>query len=211
MLGALRDNPAYLAQTSFASQVTSSMRASLNKLKAIVADHPDPMYDPKMDPDMPNFKINETAVLVITGTLDWTPSKLSGGRDFQMLSTHDKVMEPKVSAWRNFQMLSTRDKVFVNMLGASHIEPNRAHIEGPFISYFSQYFALGDLDAGDKIYGHGEGSLQTTLPLAHVGDLNDGDGRVSFLACSRNGTAVPQEYAKYCTTSASEEETTLFT
>merc|ERR1711972_455577 len=109
MLAALRDNVDYLENIAFASQITQSMRASLRKLKAVIADHPDPMYDSQQNPDIRNFDIKWTSVFVITGSADQT--------------------EPDASAWKDFQMVSTRDKVFVNMRGASHNEPELSHLE----------------------------------------------------------------------------------
>mmetsp|Transcript_19125 Transcript_19125/g.49433 ORF Transcript_19125/g.49433 Transcript_19125/m.49433 type:complete len:393 (-) Transcript_19125:210-1388(-) len=178
MLAALRDNPAFLDNTTFASEVTPDMRTALVKLKGVIADHPDPMYDEKQNPDIPNFRITETPVFVITGSGDW--------------------IEPNGSAWRDFQMISSRDKVFINVHGAGHMEPNLYHSEGPFVAFFARAFALGDVSARAKIYGEGADSLQRTLELAHAGDYNSGADKVAFLACSRDKTAVPHGFASYC-------------
>jgi len=179
MLAALRDNPAFLDNTTFASEVTPDMRTALVKLKAAIADHPDPMYDEKQNPDIPNFRITETPVFVITGSADYW-------------------IEPQGSAWRDFQMISSPDKVFINVHGAGHLEPNLYHSEGPFVAFFARAFALGDVAARAKIYGEGAGSLQRTLELAQPGDYNSGTDEVAFLACSRDKTAVPQIFASYC-------------
>jgi hypothetical protein len=178
MLAAVRDNMHYLAKTSFAANVTADMRDALAKLKAVVADHPDPLLDPKQNPDVPGFRVTATAVFVITGSAD--------------------RIEPNGSAWDDFRMLSTPDRVFVNIRGDGHTEPNGAHHEGPFIAHFSRYFALGDAEAGAAIYGVEAGSLVRSLPLALAGDANSGDGKVAFVACARDGVAVPATFASYC-------------
>jgi len=188
MLAAIKDNPDYLEKLSFASQITSTMRASLSKLKAVIADHPDPMYSRFFSPDIPNFKVKSTPVFVITGSKD--------------------QLEPNASGWKDFQMVSSQNKVFLNMHGSSHLEPNFFHREGPFIAYFAQFFALGDAAAGQRIYGSGPLALRNILEIARPGDKNSGDGKVAFLACSDGGEAVPPELGRYCM-SASQRDTVI--
>merc|ERR1712107_480222 len=101
----------------------------------------------------------------------------------------------------DFSMIKSPWKVFANIKGATHNAPLLRHTEGPFIAYASQYFALGNKTAGQKIYGNGPGSLSESVDLAGEGDLNAGEGSIGFLACGRRlgiQFAVPSAYAKYC-------------
>lgn len=113
MLAALRDDPAYLQNTSLAARITPTMRQNTAKIGAVVANHPDMMYDSYYNPDMVNYRINRTPVLILTGS-------------------NDTSIEKPGSAWRDFRMMSTPDKVFVNVAGAVHSEPVLGHRAGPF-------------------------------------------------------------------------------
>eukprot|EP00405_Crypthecodinium_cohnii_P042331 CAMPEP_0206562128 /NCGR_PEP_ID=MMETSP0325_2-20121206/22042_1 /ASSEMBLY_ACC=CAM_ASM_000347 /TAXON_ID=2866 /ORGANISM="Crypthecodinium cohnii, Strain Seligo" /LENGTH=393 /DNA_ID=CAMNT_0054064235 /DNA_START=68 /DNA_END=1246 /DNA_ORIENTATION=- len=179
MLASIRDNPAYLANTSIAPLIKPSYRRSLQKLRAVIGDFPDPMYNVQQNPDIANFRITETPVFIITGSNDYW-------------------IEPSSSGWADFMMTDSKNKVFICMHGAGHLEPTMYHSEGPFIAYFAQYYALGNVTAGRLIYGDGPGTLQKTLPLAEPGDHNRGDNTVSFLACSEGAPAVPLNFEAYC-------------
>lgn len=186
MMAALRDNPGYLSGTPFASAITADMRKSLKRLKAVAADHPDPMYLESFNPDVDRYDITETPVFVITGSADtW--------------------IEPPNSGWIDFFNISTPNKVFINVEGAGHIEPNIYHHEGPFIADFCKYFALGDENAKARIYGDGKDSLQRVLKLAPASDANSGDGKVSFLGCLQGSDAVPTDFSRYCSSKPSQD------
>lgn len=178
MLAAIKDTPRYLKGTRFANLVTDSMRSILNRTVAFTGDHTDPMSDTRQNPDVSNYDISKSAVFLITGTKD--------------------QVEPKDSSWKDFVQLSTSDKIHVNFNGDSHLTPHLGHHEGSLIAYFSQYHALGDLKARDKIYGNNEDSLQNSDLLAPAGATNNGAADIPFLACSSAGLTVPQKLAKYC-------------
>ena len=185
MLAALRDSPTYLANTSLAAQLTPSHRRVLRNLVAVMADHPDPMDDPKQNPDRPHYHVTATAVLIITGSKDLTlPQGL--------------CCEPRGSGWADFEELATPDKVFVDVAGAGHLQPLESHSEGPFIARYAQLYAQANSTAGDLIFGDAAGSLRRTLPIATPPAANLGEGRVGFLGCRRGQPAVPPEYAAYC-------------
>eukprot|EP00746_Dinoflagellata_sp_MGD_P078003 gnl/MRDRNA2_/MRDRNA2_312294_c0_seq1.p1 gnl/MRDRNA2_/MRDRNA2_312294_c0~~gnl/MRDRNA2_/MRDRNA2_312294_c0_seq1.p1 ORF type:complete len:361 (+),score=50.23 gnl/MRDRNA2_/MRDRNA2_312294_c0_seq1:17-1099(+) len=193
MLAALKDTPAYLAKTKYAGLITESMRKSLRRVAVVISDHPDPMYDLKQNPDVANFAVSETPVFIITGSKD-TP-----------FMTQQGVGEPLVSAWNDFLMIAPPAKIFVDIAGASHLQPIQTHPEGPFIAYAIQFFALGNSTAGELLYGNGPTSLQQTLPIAQPGSTNTGANEVGFLACGHNhdgSFAVPAKYSKYCNASA---------
>ena len=61
------------------------MKDILPKISAVVGDHPDPMSDPKLNPDVTNFKITKTPVLIITGSKDTLEPKNSSWEDFSMI------------------------------------------------------------------------------------------------------------------------------
>ena len=77
MLAAVRDSPIYLASTMFAAKITPQHRAILKNTGAVIADHPDPMYDPKQNPDRPHYNVTRTPVFVITGSRDLRFPKVS--------------------------------------------------------------------------------------------------------------------------------------
>jgi hypothetical protein len=151
--------------------------------QAVVANHPDMMYDSYYNPDMVNYRINRTPVLILTGS-------------------NDTSIEKPGSAWRDFRMMSTPDKVFVNVAGAVHSEPVLGHRAGPFTAFFSQLYALRNQSAAPLIFGDGPGSIRTVLPIALPGAPNMGDSRVGFLGCRGDAagrqTAVPPAFLEYC-------------
>lgn len=85
MLAAIVDNPQYLQSTKYASLLTPEVRRSVSKIKAVVADHADPMYDLKQDPDFGHFNITKMPVMIVTGTNDRIEPLLSGWKDFNLL------------------------------------------------------------------------------------------------------------------------------
>jgi hypothetical protein len=181
MLAAIVDSPGYLSDTKYAVDLTKDVRTSLSKIRAVVADHADPMYDPKQNPDIPEWNVTKMPVMIITGTND--------------------RLEPLMSGWKDFSMLQTPNKVFVNIANATHLQPIENHHEGPYLSFFSQYFALSNTTAGDMIYGDVPGSLESrshTHFTAMPGERNTGDGKVGFVACSSSRPAMPLQYASYC-------------
>ena len=113
-----------------------------------------------------------------------------------------------MSAWRDFTMMPTlRHKAFLNIAGASHLQPIFSHPEIPFVAAFSQYHALGNATAGAIIYGNGTGSLAARAAtggfVAATGGRNNGGaaGEVGFVACGGGGGggSMPGRLAKYCT------------
>ena len=95
-------------------------------------------------------------------------------------------------------MLRTPDRVFVDVHSAVHSEPVLGHRGGPFIAYFSQAFALGNESAKGLIYGASPAALSQAGFIAAAGEPNTGEGRVGFLACRRDGPAVPSRYVDLC-------------
>jgi len=187
MLAALIDNPTkYLMDTHYASMITEEHRRSLQKFDAVVGDRPDPVYLSEFNPDPDNFVVNQTPVMIITGSKD--------------------AIEPELSAWKIFQSIASPYKVYVNLLGTGHLGPLRGHIEGPFIAEFSKCFVRrgnrtgSGSDECEAIYGtSGSNTIRKALPIAGDGDRNSGDGRVGFLGCrGGNQDDVPTEYAPYC-------------
>jgi hypothetical protein len=88
MVGSLVDayigpniKPLYLKGTKEAEGLTNDMINILPKIKAIVADHPDPMMDPKQNPDVKNYKIDKTPVFIITGNQDTWIERPNGSWD----------------------------------------------------------------------------------------------------------------------------------
>ena len=185
MLAALRDSPAFLANSSLGSQVTDEHRRLLANLAAVVADHPDPMDDPKQDPDRPHYHVSATAVLVVTGSRDL---RLPAG----------VCCEPRGSGWADFRELATPDKAFVDIAGAGHLQPIGWHPEGPFIAYFAQAYAQANATAEQLLFGDAPSCMRHVLPIAAPPAPNLGDGKVGFLGCRRGQAAVPPEWAAYC-------------
>lgn len=192
MLAALRDTwyagellPRYLFNTtSLSDQITPRMQSILMQIQAVIAYHPDPMYDDYLNPDMENFNITHTPVMIITGS-------------------DDTDIEPEGSAWYDFLMLRIRNKVFVNVHGASHYDKDFAQDSGPFMAYFAKNWSLGNVSAGDEVCGNGSTSLRRTLDLAYPWDDNNGGegndtGQVSFLCCNEWDVIESKEYGVYC-------------
>merc|ERR1712060_290331 len=141
-------------------------------------------YDPDLNPDIDNYNITETPVMIITGS-------------------DDTDVEPELSAWYDFQMMQTPNKVFVNVHGADHYDKDDAQASGPFMAYFAQKWSLDNHSAGLEVCGNRTTSLQNNLDLGYPGDINNGGegndtGQVSFLCCDANGRAEPTEYVSYC-------------
>jgi hypothetical protein len=192
MLAAARDTPAFLAGPSSPAHLTPDDRSLLQRIACVVGDHPDPMYDPAQDPDIGHFNVTKTPTMLVTGTLDVRP-----------------IGEPRGAAWRDFTMLGPglRDRVFVNIEGASHLQPITTHPEGRYIALFSQYHALGNVTAGAMVYGDArvEGSIASGafLTIAGAGAANNGGvGQdIGFLACggtNGSGGATPQALTDVC-------------
>ena len=91
MLAALKDTIGtahpYLAGTKAGEGITPEMKNVLSKISVVAADHPDPMSDPKQNPDIANYHITKTPVLLITGSKDWLEPKNSAWDDFRQIST----------------------------------------------------------------------------------------------------------------------------
>ena len=182
MMAAVRDDPSYLANASAIAPdvLTPDVRATIAKIAAVAADHPDPMTDPKQNPDIPHWRIRRTPTFIITG--------------------QDDRLEPTLSAWVDFTKIAAPDKLYLNIANASHLQPLAEHPEGPYIAAFAQLFALGNASAAVLLYGSGEGSLQQRAAegFACYSGRNAGDGRVGFVACGNGGPAVPGKFAGYC-------------
>ena len=148
MLAAARDNPSYLNGSTASIRLTASDRKIMEKVACVIGDHTDPMADAKQDPDIPRFRVTRTPTMLITGTLDVRP-----------------IGEPANSSWVDFRMLDAPPlpanpaKVFLNIQGASHLQPVLGHPAVPYLAAFAQFHALGNVTAGAMIYGDGPGSL----------------------------------------------------
>jgi pimeloyl-ACP methyl ester carboxylesterase len=98
MLAALKDTMddevPYLSTVPQGEGLTTSMKFVLRKINAFTGDHSDPMSDPKLNPDIPNWKITKTPAFLITGSKD--------------------TLEPEKSSWENFSSVSSPTKIFVN-------------------------------------------------------------------------------------------------
>jgi hypothetical protein len=90
MLAAIRDNASYLATTPQAPLLTPAVRATVGRIIAVIANHPDPMTDPRhraatprqpphnppfhpcrQNPDIAHWNVTATAVMVVTGSRDY--------------------------------------------------------------------------------------------------------------------------------------------
>jgi hypothetical protein len=111
--------------------------------------------------------------------------------------SRDRI-EPRGSGWADFAQLSTPDKTFVDIAGASHLQPITSHPEGPFIAYYAQLYAQANATAAQLLFGDGPAALRHALPIAAPPEPNLGEGRIGFLGCRRGEAAVPPEWAAYC-------------
>jgi hypothetical protein len=190
MLAALKDNPTkyLMGQPDIVSQITPEQRVGIQKFKAFIGDHPDPMYG-SQNPDVTNFKVTSTPILIITGSKD--------------------IIEPELSAWKDFTMITSPFKVYIDMYGARHVSPIFSHTEGPYIGYFSQCFINPDSDIGkigcENIYGKkgSPDSMRNVLSITPIGGRNTGNEKVGYLGCGGGigiSDDVPVEYAQYCKT-----------
>lgn len=75
------DKP-YLNGTAAAEGLTPEMISVLPRIKAIIGDHPDAMYDPKLNPDIENYRIDKLSTFIITGSKDSLEPDNSGWIDF---------------------------------------------------------------------------------------------------------------------------------
>jgi len=119
MLAALRDTESYLSTTKFGSLVTPAVRATIRKIGAVIADHPDPMLDQKQNPDVQNWNVTDTPVMVITGSRD--------------------LIEPAHAAWQDFVRMCTPDKLYLNIVNGTHMaarSPIVGHPEGEWMALF---------------------------------------------------------------------------
>ena len=151
------------------------MNNLLPKIKAIVADHPDPMNDPKQDPDMANFQINKTPAFVITGSYD--------------------NIEPKGSGYLDFLYITSPTRIFVDVKSASHLEPLVSHDEAVPIVNFYKAFVYKTLSPS---YFYGPTPLNNELPIAPKGYANTGGGIYGYVACSKQykSISVPAGFAE---------------
>jgi len=74
MIAAIRDNPDYLVGTEDAHLLTEDVRETIGKIGAVIADHPDPMLDPKQNPDILHWNVTRMPVMVITGSKEHATS-----------------------------------------------------------------------------------------------------------------------------------------
>jgi len=188
MIAALKDNPTkYLVDVDTndsTSTMTKEQHTSIQKFVAVVADYPDPMYDSALNPDIQNYKIDQTPTMIITGSNDW--------------------IEPILSSWNDFTMIRSMHKVYVNMLGTNHISPLWSHSESPYIAYFSRCFITTtttttndenyDNDACQNIYSDDKqkypNSLRNVLSITPTGGRNTGDEKVGFLGCRSRSPSI---------------------
>ena len=127
MIGALIDSyesptvpPLYLRYSNHGQGLTPELYNILPKIKAVVGDHPDPMSDPKQNPDIENYKIDKTPVFIITGTED--------------------TLEPKGSGWLDFLEITSPTRIFVDVNKRGHLEPNNSHDEAiPIINFYKAF------------------------------------------------------------------------
>lgn len=163
------------------------MISVLPKIKAVVGDHPDPMIDPKQNPDLINYKIDKTPVFIITGTIDF--------------------IEPKLSGWEDFIKITSPNKVFVDVSGKGHLEPLLFRDEAiPIVNFYRafvyktispEYFYISQMD--------------NDLKIAPVGSGNTGDDKIGYVACVHSGPViaaltVPAGYEEqYCKGGAVDE------
>ena len=186
MLAAAADNPSYLANISYIN-LTQEDRKTISKITSIVADHPDPMYDPKQNPDILNYHITKMPTMLVTGSLDFRP-----------------IGEPVNAAWKDWLLMSKLpNKVFVNIKGATHLNPIFSHLEAPYLVAFVQYHSLGNQTAGEIIYGTTTHSLiQQHQLYSNTSTINNGGMKkeIGFLACGgfHRKNALPSKYQKYC-------------
>eukprot|EP01063_Lacrimia_lanifica_P041801 TRINITY_DN9823_c0_g1_i1.p1 TRINITY_DN9823_c0_g1~~TRINITY_DN9823_c0_g1_i1.p1 ORF type:complete len:324 (+),score=69.89 TRINITY_DN9823_c0_g1_i1:142-1113(+) len=175
MLAAAADTPAYLTGTAVAPYMTPALRAHLPRLAAVAADHPDPMYNARQNPDVPHYNVTRTPALIITGTRDG--------------------IEPRGSGWRDFTMLATPARAFVNIAHDTHLEPNAPHPhEARFIAAYARCQALRDAAACTDVYI----TLPEVLPVAGVGDANSSPCG-GYVACDKaRAVAAPPQCAQYC-------------
>ena len=208
ILAALRDTPSYLsAAPALASRIRPAHRATIARIGAVIAFHPDSMFevapsplqtemDGKMygvradgslrypypfNPDIGHYQVGSMPMLFVTGT--------------------DDMIQPLGSAWSSaFAPLSTPDRVFLNVAGAKH-ELGAGYAAAA--AHFARAFALRSREELAFIYGDARGStppLAALLPLAGAGARNNGglEGEVDFLACRRDGDAAPFALRRYC-------------
>lgn len=186
MLAGLIDSPTkYLATTKYASMITNEQRKSIQKFQAIIGDHPDPVYLPGFNPDVDNYVVDKTPVMIVTGSEDH--------------------IEPELSAWKDFETITSLSKVYVDMLGTGHLGPLLGHKEGPYIAYFSQCYIKGignDVAAKGcaNIYSDSvPDAMRKVLKISTISDRNTGDGRVGYLGCRGDDQGdVPVKFTEFC-------------
>lgn len=163
--------------TKEASGLTMDMVNILPKIKAIVADHPDPMMDPKQNPDMKNYKIDKTPVFIITGNKDTWIERPNG-------------------SWDDWRQITSPIRFFMDVDGRGHLEPLIMCDEAPAIVHFYKSFVY---KSEDTEFFFGPQAMQG-LNFATNGSDNTGDGVVSYVGCSPTETiSVPFGYKdKYC-------------
>jgi len=196
MLAAARDNSKYLQSPAIMDFINLTVRDRriLRKIVAVAGDHPDPMYDHDLNPDVEQYNITLTPTMIVTGTRDTTYT----------------IGEPSYSAWGDFLMMPhLTNKVFLNVAGAYHTQPLGSHSEAKYIAYFSQFHVMGNQTAGRMIYGNNDDDVKGSLFdlwnqrkfVASVGARNNGgiEKEVSFLACGGKSGAVPSQLGEYCT------------
>jgi len=187
MLAAIRDTPAYLASDpKLSALLTPAVRAIIDRIQCVVADHPDPMLGPRsarQNPDIPHWNVTSTPVMVVTGSFDY--------------------IEPRLSAWLDFASMSTPNKLYLNIRRATHMyarSPIIGHPEGPWIAHYLRYYLLGDRESAGLLFGNQTKSLQNTPGLVETNKSarNQGQTEVGFLACRQGAPPVPAAFARWC-------------
>jgi len=184
MIGSLVDtyvepglNPLYLSGTEAGLGITEELSDLLPKIKAIVADHPDPMMDPKQNPDIAHYKIDKTPVFIITGNKDTWIERPNG-------------------SWDDWRQITSPIRVFIDVDGRGHLEPLISCDEAPAIVHFYKSFVY---KTEDTSFFFGAQAMHG-LEFASANSANTGDGKVSYIGCSPTQTiSVPFGYKdKYC-------------
>jgi hypothetical protein len=110
-----------MSGTKEGKDLNPDMISILPKIKAIVADHPDPMMDPKQNPDIANYKIDKTPVFIITGN-------------------EDTWIERPLGSWDDFRQITSPIRIFIDVDGRGHLEPLISCDEAPAIVHFYKSF-----------------------------------------------------------------------
>ena len=167
---AMRDGPdTFMHQFDEVRDLNAANREIRDSIGAVIANHPDMMYDPAYNPDIENYNISKTPTLIITGS-------------------KDVFIEEPGSAWHDFTMMPhLKDKIFVNIEHAQHSEIILRHRGAPITVAFADFYARGISERGPVLF---EGVME--VPIADDDATNNGeDGVGSYLACGPEGIVFP--------------------